>query len=189
MNLVHFLFHSSVNPTSTMRLFRLVFIVSTCLLIGCEESQVTPTAELPPATTTGQDTFGCYINGEPYAIFKTKFRERNISAAFATTGAIIVEAGNRNWKGRDTDISLLINPPFRSDSIYTLTKNFETNTATFSFGSENYPPHTLVNGWVYLSRWDREARIISGTFEFTMAKGADTVRVTEGRFDIDEVMF
>lgn len=47
----------------------------------------------------------------------------------------------------------------------------------------------LVSGSVTLSRWDREARIISGTFEFTVARGADTVRITEGRFDIDEVVF
>ena len=42
----------------------------------------------------------------------------------------------------------------------------------------------FYSGAITLTRLDMQARIISGTFAFTLAQpGCDTVRVTQGRFD------
>jgi hypothetical protein len=43
---------------------------------------------------------------------------------------------------------------------------------------------TYHKGTLTITRLDLQAGIISGTFEFTLAKpGCDTVRITQGRFD------
>ncbi|MEM6298391.1 MAG: DUF6252 family protein [Bacteroidota bacterium] len=173
-----------------MKSFRSIFTATIIfLLISCEESN-TPVVGLPPATTTGEDTFGCYINGMPYSIFGSKFRERSLRADYTQQPSMFIQSGNRDWNGVDTDISILIESPLITGGFYPLkVVNLGDNPVRYEFGSTIYQTDDLVLGSVTLTRWDEEARIISGTFEFTMAKGADTVRVTEGRFDIGDVVF
>ncbi|NJO00911.1 MAG: hypothetical protein HC880_03765 [Bacteroidia bacterium] len=44
---------------------------------------------------------------------------------------------------------------------------------------------SLAEGELTITRFDLDARIIAGLFEFTLAKpGCDTIRITEGRFDM-----
>jgi hypothetical protein len=46
-----------------------------------------------------------------------------------------------------------------------------------------YPPGY---GEVELLRYDTIAKVFSGTFFFTSINGKDTLKVTDGRFDIDQ---
>ena len=61
------------------------------------------------------------------------------------------------------------------------------NTARIDFPNRIYRPRHLVDGSIKFTRLDRQAQIVSGTFAFTMAQAGDTVRVTDGRFDIPDV--
>lgn len=41
------------------------------------------------------------------------------------------------------------------------------------------------NSFVNITKFDTQNRIIAGTFEYTLYKpGCDTVRITQGRFDV-----
>ena len=80
------------------------------------------------------------------------------------------------------------------DSISTLAsselRNPERQSAIFRDGSTRcyYDRDTSVyrRGILNITRLDLEQAIISGTFEFTLAKpNCDTIRVTEGRFDME----
>lgn len=61
-----------------------------------------------------------------------------------------------------------------------------TNTAipgTCGSYRDNQPP-AYRRGTLNITRPDRSAGIIAGTFEFTLAQpGCDTIKVTQGRFD------
>ncbi|MEM6298419.1 MAG: DUF6252 family protein [Bacteroidota bacterium] len=166
----------------------LLFCLFALLLVGCTEE---PQPDgLPPATTTGEDTFGCLINGETFAIWteRSGSEERFVTSGFGSRGSNIIQAGNRVWKGEDTDVSIQIPPPLVADSTYQFSAVVEVfANVRYSSGRTRFLTTDLISGSVTLSRWDREARIISGTFEFTVANAGDTVRITEGRFDISEV--
>ena len=72
---------------------------------------------------------------------------------------------------------------------------FTTSTPTYGYYETSNPEPSgqyLTNprntGQVLITRFDSVAQIISGTFEFTAQKtsgeGPETVRVTDGRFDV-----
>ena len=49
----------------------------------------------------------------------------------------------------------------------------------------NYSKENTLSGTLTITHFDNVEYIISGTFEFvTATEGCDTVRVTDGRFDI-----
>ncbi|MDO7874291.1 hypothetical protein Q5H93_06065 [Hymenobacter sp. ASUV-10] len=64
-----------------------------------------------------------------------------------------------------------------SVSYYDETKSDQCNSILSYYAS-------YLTGQLTLTRLDEQAGIISGTFDFTIAKpGCDTIRVTDGRFD------
>ena len=66
------------------------FLLLTCLLAvpllwaGCETTTPTPEQQLPGLTTTGENTFGCLVNGEAW----------------------LPEGGESFWAGQQVDQSI-----------------------------------------------------------------------------------
>ncbi|MEM6298418.1 MAG: DUF6252 family protein [Bacteroidota bacterium] len=110
-------------------------------------------------------------------------------SGFTSQGSNIVQANYRDWKeNATTTIGLQTPPPLVEDSTYQFAASQSAlNNVAYIFGSKSFPATALTSGSITLTCWDREARIISGTFEFTVANAGDTVRITDGRFDISEV--
>ncbi|MCF8239085.1 MAG: hypothetical protein K9I85_13065, partial [Saprospiraceae bacterium] len=55
-----------------MKYFTTLLIALLSLASSCQKDNIEPKPDLPPATMTGENTFGCYINGEP-TIFGKSF--------------------------------------------------------------------------------------------------------------------
>lgn len=172
---------------------RLLVLVSLPLLaVRCREEEPppkTPLEQLPPATTTGADTFGCLVNGEPWVFPRPKYRHPpSLQADWSYAQAVIVSMRFEDARGY-FGISMAVEDSlatgrilrFSSDSIGL------PNTARIDFPNRIYRPRHLVDGSIKFTRLDRQAQIVSGTFAFTMAQAGDTVRVTDGRFDIPDV--
>jgi hypothetical protein len=69
--------------------------------------------------------------------------------------------------------------------LFSLTSQLPGNYAIIWVKNKKYDPANLVKGSVQLTRLDRQAGIVSGTFEFIIVGDpGDTLRVTNGRFDI-----
>ena len=52
----------------------LLILITTFTLCSCDKDNDKPTnpvSQLPPATQTGENTFGCLINGEPFVVSNT----------------------------------------------------------------------------------------------------------------------
>ena len=43
-------------------------LLSLALLLGCKKNKPAPADQLPPATQTGANTFGCLLNGQPWLL-------------------------------------------------------------------------------------------------------------------------
>jgi hypothetical protein len=149
-----------------------------------------PVSQLPPATQTGANTFGCLVNGQPWTP-KGYNGTGNYSVAYDPTyrnGTLSV--GTYRYIGSGDDDYQTVG--FFSDSLRGI-GNFpltiighqegifvdHTTNCEFSSNGSHYRRGTLT-----ITRLDLQAGIISGTFAFTLYKpGCDSVRVTQGRFD------
>jgi hypothetical protein len=144
--------------------------------------------ELPPATQEGKNTFGCYVNGKLW-LPKGSNGTSNLDASYDPTfenGAFELNA----YRIRD-DV----------DQFIALGGKNVNKVGSYIFSQDLDSPGALLNdkktkcsyseqpnvifGNFTVSKLDIANQIISGTFEFTLAKtGCDTIKVTDGRFDM-----
>ncbi len=152
-----------------------------------------PANQLPPATQTGANTFGCLVNGQPYlpsgyngttnyaVLYDPSFRGGSMDLrTYRYTGtdantqqSIIIGGDSINQTGT---YNLTSTGP---RGVVFLDRNKPAPCSRFAGGSIVYTKGSLT-----ITRLDRQAGILSGTFSFTLAQpGCDTVKVTQGRFD------
>ena len=159
-------------------------------LSQCKKHDPDPADQLPPATQTGAGTFGCLVNGRPWTP-KGNDRTSNYTVSYDPTyrkGTLNMGTYRNIGKGAN-DYQIV---GFYADSIpasgaYSLAIPnhqegiFIDRTKTCQFpGNDPY----FRRGTLIITRLDLQAGIISGTFDFTLAKpGCDTLKVTQGRFD------
>lgn len=157
------------------KLFYFLMILPLFSLTGCEDDDNTPTNpidQLPPATQTGANTFGCLINGEPLSITNS-----NLMTAIYQGGFVQFGGGG---------VYMRVLDPFTVNTFNDL-----TNRARYIIHQDNAPAlcyydfEDCFEGYVKFTKIDQTNYIISGTFEFsTVNEQCDTVRITNGRFDM-----
>jgi len=171
--------------------YSLLPALSLLLLAQCKKSDVDPTSQLPPETHTGAGTFGCLVNGQPWTP-RGYNGYSNYSVSYDPTYANgTLNVGCYRYVGTGADDYQLVG--LFSDNIktpgnYPLTivghqeGTFadRTRSSCQFLGGDPY----YRRGQLVITRLDKQAGIISGTFAFTLYKpGCDSLRITQGRFD------
>ena len=153
-----------------------------------------PLSVLPAETQTGANTFGCLVNGNAYATISPikcrgdwqGARALGISGG-ANAGAVF---------GKElVSIGLLLNGNLYSGQVFDLIPFKQPLAPTLNQFAANavagskpcvYEGNYIKTGQVELLKFDGVARIASGRFAFTLYEpgGCDTLRVTNGRFDV-----
>ncbi len=182
-----------------MKFFSFLFIgilltVASCKKLNPPNDNDEPKERvLPPATTSGENTFGCKVNGE-----------------------VFLPNGNINYWGIDHPVYYVNYEELwiRVKNLYDYPNNIylyiyiddklSSTGVTKELLSENYPQYEILhenytatgyyidstkNYYVDITRLDLENRIVSGTFEYTVVNEelADTIKITEGRFDLNNL--
>ena len=165
----------------------------------CKQDDPAPLAQLPPATQTGANTFGCLVNGQPY-MPKGNTGTSNFSVTYDPTfrGGTLNISSYRIKDGRTTFITVE-SIQLTSSGIYSFTRPNGNCIALYSDVSNDpmqFPPPSICgiipsdqdvahrSGQLKLTRFDTQARIVSGTFDFKLLQaGCDTLKITQGRFD------
>jgi len=154
-----------------------------------------PLSLLPPETQTGKGTFGCLINGKAYVVPYTTSAngdwQSTTKLAIGGTTRLNGEAGeditttlialNGTLQDNQTFSIISSATPF---PIFTPRVNqFYTRVAILPCV---YDGDYFKSGQIQLVKFDGVARIASGRFAFTLYEpgGCDTLRVTNGRFDV-----
>ncbi|MFA0963247.1 hypothetical protein AB9P05_15700 [Roseivirga sp. BDSF3-8] len=157
-------------------------MLSSCFLFGGNDDDpkpepIPPIEQLPPLTTEGKGTFGCLVNGEPFVSYYP-----DALADYSTNDLIEVSADFRNIQA---SIGIGIRPYEREEM------KFDTSRATMQFNIRNdsmvcdYRAWDNIEGWIEVIEFDPFDEFISGTFEYSAVnEECDTVRVTDGRFDL-----
>ena len=149
-----------------------------------------PVGQLPPATQTGANTFGCLVNGQVWTpkgyngtsnysvVYDAGYRHGTLSVA---TYRYVGSGPN------DYQIIGFFSDSLKQTGRYPLTiighqeASFVDHISGCEFLSNDI---YYRRGNLIITRLDLSAGIISGTFSFTLYKpGCDSVRVTNGRFD------
>ena len=149
-----------------------------------------PVDQLPPATQTGANTFGCLLNGRPWTP-QGFDGSLNLSAYYDRTyhqGTFNI-AAYRYENGARTSQSIgIFSDSMRSVGRYKLRVQSHHGAGFINAPANcEYSPNlptTYCRGELVMTRFDDAAGVFSGTFYFTMATPTcDTIRVTAGRFD------
>ncbi len=164
--------------------------LSLLLLTQCKQDDPRPEDQLPPATQTGANTFGCLVNGQPWtprgndgtSNFSVVY-DPNYAQGWLSVATYRIADGVANQQ-----IISLNSDSMRAVGTYPL-RILSKHFATLIDGRSKckyYPTDatTYCRGNLTITRLDMRAGVVSGTFDFTLAKlGCDTIRITHGRFD------
>ncbi|MEM8927298.1 MAG: hypothetical protein AAGC45_03785 [Bacteroidota bacterium] len=172
----------------------LLFVFLASLIVACNNDDGNDTPEnpadvLPPATLTGEGTFGCLVDGEPF--FPESGSNRPSAFYQFVRGAYTlgISAGRNDGGGSD-----FVSIGLGALDIVGLE---ETTYSLISEESGNFSGrYNLGGGGVLRARTTEEKpgiltitnftdEIVSGTFEFTVLDNDGTeIRITDGRFDL-----
>jgi hypothetical protein len=158
---------------------------------SCSEDPPAPQPSLPPITQTGENTFGCYVNGELW-LPKGNFQTPDKFASYYYNSLQI----NANRVGHNPFTAIRMNfGKVYSDTSFVI-HNY-TDSASyqyFNYASAYEPTGPiqffdalfLNSGELHLTRFDTVNRIVSGTFFFTARDtvSGDSVNIQDGRFDL-----
>ncbi len=149
--------------------------------------------ELPPITSRGANTFGCLVNGEP-VIFTdiNKMSGGFIEQSDTSFGSLPYDSCDI-WIYMESNthrVSLFLNNPMEKTS-------WNLNQTTFAFPQvvlpkdyifiDNKKTSEYTRGFFKSENLRNTEPIFSGTFEFECAypKACQTLKVTNGRLDIN----
>jgi hypothetical protein len=162
-----------------------------------------PIDQLPAATQTGANTFGCLVNGQAVVIHKPF---GDLSPDFGCQYQLIypnVSGFSFNLYGTDKiDGCHFKSVEIGLDSIQLQETTYSLNSLFFAnYGRDGLvdiangcPPSPLltystdstITGQLTITHFDQPKQIVSGTFYFDAVETmkGDTVHVTDGRFDM-----
>lgn len=172
---------------------RLLALLSLCLLLMTCKSQEDM---LPSATQTGQNTFGCLIDGKSYVpdggngFMPAKPVNGGFLVIYNAAGLGIYVSTYAKNKQR---IELYLND-FRTGR-YELNGNTQPIPVSVSpkdYGlyesseGDDYVTSSKYTGSITITKADTLTHIVSGTFEFeAVSPTGKTVTVSNGRFDVN----
>ena len=161
-------------------------------LSQCQKTDPDPASQLPAATQTGANTFGCLLNGQPWTPQGNDGTSNyTVDCDHTPTGVVLdIHAYRIYGKAANEFQSIVLfanqvngvgSYSFRSPQYTRASVNDEKSNC---YWSSRDSATTYRRGTLTITRLDRQAGIVAGTFAFTLYKpGCDSVRVTNGRFD------
>ena len=178
----------------------LLLLTFALLLTQCKKEELSPEAQLPTATQTGANTFGCLINGQPWGpdgplilsywpSYKVTYDSLKDGGRLTILVARFVKevTDNQRFVVSVHSAQQVGSYPIDGVACGIDYHNPFTGRACGEFlNAQYYNPgdSTHVQGRLIITRFDRKRKIIAGLFDFTLSKpNCDTVKVTKGRFD------
>lgn len=160
---------------------------------SCTEDPPAPDPEprLPPITQTGENTFGCLVDGELW-LPKGNIQNPALTASYYNNCVLI--SATRVGQNPHTYLHLDFGNVF-SDTVFSIYNYSDTTGYQYFAYTEGYYSPTVINdyfpivvnsGELTLLKLDTINRIIAGTFEFQAVDviNGQSVSIEDGRFDL-----
>ncbi|HMI64734.1 MAG TPA: hypothetical protein VK517_01775 [Cyclobacteriaceae bacterium] len=166
---------------STIFLLASLSALSSCRLFHNNDDP-----QLPPITMTGKNTFGCLVNGKVW-LPKGRYNVPPVEADY-TSGSSLSFNAVSTYSG----FVFFIRNPILIGQNYVLSDTSKVKV-WYEVDTNNavcvYEDYHVTKGILTLTVFDLQKRVLSGVFEFTTYNPAcgDTIKITDGRFDIAEI--
>ena len=170
----------------TLLAYCLLFIVFTNCNNDDDNHSNDPINQLPPATQSGENTFGCLLDGEPF-LPGNGGNPLDCVYQFVNGGYYFALQANR-----EIDLNLIRlgcnteNLEINQDGVYALKENINGNASGKYFYETylNYTSNTHT-GELTITKLDFDNHIVSGTFWYDVEDQNGVVHeIREGRFDM-----
>ena len=149
--------------------------ISYDLSLGIHEP--TELEKLPPLTTTGENTFGYLVNGDAEVI------TNSLEMVAIYQGGGVQFGGGGIYMVVLDPFTMRIPYEFKGVGVGTSRARYKNKGQDGEFCFYEYD--NTYEGYVFFSNINKSDFIISGTFEFsTVTEDCDTVKITDGRFDM-----
>lgn len=156
---------------------------------GCEKNDKEP--ELPPITQSGENTFGCLVDGEVFLPQKGMITTPpfSVSNSQYADGRWLVSSNN--WS-QSIYFYICQDSLLKGSTTFLIESADNCSYAGFYDDSEEsreskkyQTDGDAFNGQVIITRFDLEEKIIAGTFYFdAINDSGNAVEIREGRFDL-----
>lgn len=157
-----------------------LFAFTAVMFFGCHHDQpVAPTPTLPAATQTGENTFGCLVDGQVW-LPKGGGLIQTVSCDYYNPPALVIHA---NKAQGDAGIVFSFSN-VQTTGNYTLNDSMSGQTVEFFRENVIFICDSLVSGNLAITKLDTVNKIISGTFYFDAINGSQRVLIRDGRFDL-----
>lgn len=179
---------------------KIILPILLILFSGCKKdnSNLDNVDQLPPATQTGANTFGCLINGKVWVPkgFDGNFVNSRINI---DPGYMDGDLTIRTYR---IEGDFIYDIAIASDSIknienypmgkfqrakFVIQKSKRDLSINYCLANGNTIAETSVIGYIKVTRYDLTNRIFSGEFEFTFSNNdcgiGNPISITNGRFD------
>lgn len=189
-----------MNNFRRLPLYLGLLLLTQCSKCKNDPAPAKPEDQLPPATQTGANTFGCLLNGQPWTpsgggafsnpnllvTYDPSYKGGNLAL---TAYRLVGTANNKQYIGVGGDgINQIGSYPLAT---YSINPTFPSRTPYFSDDNKNGLCNEYLNnsgtkasGQLNITRLDVLKRVVSGTFQFTISQPTcDTIEITQGRFD------
>ncbi len=172
----------------------LILLLPSCR--GHDDLPRNPIDELPPETHIGAQTFGCLIDGRA-------FLPKGSSLYGPVSGAnyqyvpnstlpnpvwVFQVFGNNNNSNEAVSINLgFLDFEDLNANTYILSSRVEDGTGGGGIYIDVFGVYDTTEehtGFISITHYDYDNRIISGTFEFDVEVDGEIVHITDGRFDM-----
>ena len=186
---------SGYMKTKTIIYTFLLLLVLTVQRCQCKKDDPIPTPVpqpkpcdtcLPPITTTGQNTFGCRVNGTVW-LPEGGSGTPGQSIEYTSNKELVISGYNDS---REEFLTLDIRPISDTGNFVFYDSLFVLQGASFLNAKTglNYYTDTIYHGNIHILRLDPNKGVVSGTFSFDLYdmyhQHNDTIHITDGRFDL-----
>ncbi len=167
----------------------LLFLFISITISSCnnddDNTPQNPVDQLPPPTTTGENTFGFMVNGEPVSISNTT------EMAAIYQGGLLQLGADYEIEDIDRGVTIWLERENLVEGSYFL----NGNTLNIAFFKESISECTLYetfspnSGSLKIDFIDHEQFIVSGRFEFEAVSPTceENITITNGRFDMQYI--
>ncbi|MBK8242558.1 MAG: hypothetical protein IPK88_03965 [Saprospiraceae bacterium] len=173
----------------TLSVILISILLSSCDFdLGSDPVDQNKIPELPPLTTEGKNTLGCLVNGKVW-VAKVPINLSGDVAFQMGYDSITGHFGiNSLWESQDYSIHQRLGFESYINNLIVGNYKLYRNPAFPDFIDKIWKSYwvksNLLNQ-INIHYINKEKKIISGTFEFTVIDtiNADTIKITDGRFD------
>ena len=173
---------------NTIRILKLLLTITLIISCGNDDDQSTnPIDQLPAATQTGANTFGCLLDGKAF-LPRGGTNPLDCVYQFVNGGYYFALQGNkRDFENNYFAISCSTeNLEILDNQTYNLIENGQENAfGRYTFNTLDYFTSQTHTGELTITKLDQVNQVVSGTFWFDVIDSNGTVhQIREGRFDM-----